>query len=70
MLISNDVIVSDDMVRRAILSAQVEILWRAVFTFIPYLLISIINLLISINEFLISRIQFLISINEFLISIN
>ena len=43
-------------------------IWRAVFTFNPYLLISNIDLLISINAFLISRIELLISINEFLIS--
>ena len=52
-------------------------LWAAVFTFNPYLLISInelmisiIHLLISINELLISINDLLISINELLISIN
>ena len=52
-------------------------LWAAVFTFNPYLLISInelmisiIHLLISINELLISINELLISINGFLISIN
>ena len=52
-------------------------LWAAVFTFNPYLLISInelmisiIQLLISINELLISINELLISINELLISIN
>ena len=52
-------------------------LWAAVFTFNPYLLISInelrisiIHLLISINELLISINELLISINELLISIN
>ena len=51
--------------------------WAAVFTFNPYLLISInelmisiIHLLISINELLISINELLISINELLISIN
>ena len=51
--------------------------WAAVFTFNPYLLISInefmismIHLLISINELLISINELLISINEWLISIN
>ena len=54
-----------------------QILWAAVFTFNPYLLISInelmisiIHLLISINELLISINELLISIDEFLISIN
>ena len=42
---------------------QVVLLWAAVFTFNPYLLI-------SINELLISIIHLLISINELLISIN
>ena len=41
----------------------VEIIWAAVFTFNPYLLI-------SINELMISIIHLLISINELLISIN
>ena len=52
-------------------------LWAAVFTFNPYLLISInelmisiIHLLISINELLISIDELLISINYLLISIN
>ena len=52
-------------------------LWAAVFTFNPYLLISInelmisiIHLLISINELLISINELLVSINELLISIN
>ena len=52
-------------------------LWAAVFTFNPYLLISInelmisiIHLLISINELLISINDLLISINDLLISIN
>ena len=45
-------------------------LWAAVFTFNPYLLISINELLISINELLISIIHLLTSINELLISIN
>ena len=44
-------------------------LWAAVFTFNPYLLISINELLISINEVLISINELLISINELLISI-
>ena len=51
--------------------------WAALFTFNPYLLISInellisiIHLLISINELLISINKLLISINELLISIN
>ena len=52
-------------------------IWAAVFTFNPYLLISIneltisiIHLLISISELLISINKLLISINELLISIN
>ena len=50
--------------------------WAAVFTFNPYLLISInelmisiMHLLISINELLISIMHLLISINELVISI-
>ena len=53
------------------------VVWAAVFTFNPYLLISInelmisiIHLLISINELLISINELLISINELFISIN
>ena len=53
------------------------VVWAAVFTFNPYLLISInelmisiIHLLISINELLISISELLISINDLLISIN
>ena len=56
---------------------QGHLVWAAVFTFNPYLLISInellisiIHLLISINELLISINELLISINELLISIN
>ena len=45
-------------------------LWAAVFTFNPYLLISINELLISIIHLLISINELLISINELLISIN
>ena len=45
-------------------------LWAALFTFNPYLLISINELLISIIHLLISINELLISINELLISIN
>ena len=45
-------------------------IWAAVFTFNPYLLISINELLISINELLISINELLISIIHLLISIN
>ncbi len=58
-------------------AADRPIVWAAVFTFNPYLLISInelmisiIHLLISINELLISINELLISLNELLISIN
>ena len=44
--------------------------WAAVFTFNPYLLISINELLISLIHLLISINELLISINELLISIN
>ena len=61
----------------AIGDRKTSFLWAAVFTFNPYLLISInelmisiIHLLISINELLISINDLLISINELLISIN
>ena len=47
-----------------------QLLWAAVFTFNPYLLISINELLISIIHLLISINELLISINELLISIN
>ena len=63
--------------RRRWLNLGWEDVWAAVFTFNPYLLISInelmisiIHLLISINELLISINELLISINELLISIN
>ena len=49
---------------------QVVILWAAVFTFNPYLLISINELLISTIHLLISINELLISINDLLISIN
>ena len=45
-------------------------IWAALFTFNPYLLISINELLISIIHLLISINELLISINELLISIN
>ena len=45
-------------------------LWAGVFTFNPYLLISINELMISIIHLLISTNELLISINELLISIN
>ena len=45
-------------------------LWAAVFTFNPYLLISINELLISIIHLLTSINELLISINELLISVN
>ena len=48
-------------------SHRCPLLWRAVFTFNPYLLISRIHLFISINEFLISRIHLWISINDRLV---
>ena len=44
--------------------------WAAVFTFNPYLLISINELMISIIHLLISINELLISINDLLISIN
>ena len=47
-----------------------HILWAAVFTFNPYLLISINELLISIIHLLISIIHLLISIIHLLISLN
>ena len=46
------------------------LVWAAVFTFNPYLLISINELMISIINLLISINEFLISLNDLLISIN
>ena len=59
--------------KRVILHAQsfrYRRLWASVFTFNPYLLISINQLLISIIDLLISTNQLLISIIDLLISIN
>ena len=49
---------------------RIRNVWAALFTFNPYLLISINELLISIIHLLISINELLISINELLISIN
>ena len=58
------------MLCRRSTSVSRAVVWAAVFTFNPYLLISINELLISIIHLLISTIHLLISIIHLLISIN